>query len=96
MELTNSLFLFLNVQSELNSGYRLPPAEIRDIVDAPPLPALSFSPQRDKILFLKRRSLPPLSELAKPEDKLAGVRIDGKSNTRSRMWVIRMLVLAYC
>ncbi|CAH1453392.1 unnamed protein product [Lactuca virosa] len=70
---------------ESNSGYRLPPAEIRDIVDAPPLPALSFSPQRDKILFLKRRSLPPLSELAKPEDKLAGVRIDGKSNTRSRM-----------
>lgn len=70
---------------ELNSGYRVPPAEIRDIVDAPPLPALSFSPKRDKILFLKRRSLPPLSELAKPEDKLAGVRIDGKSNTRSRM-----------
>ncbi|KAL8191976.1 hypothetical protein R6Q57_028097 [Mikania cordata] len=70
---------------ESNSGYRLPPSEIRDIVDAPPLPALSFSPKRDKILFLKRRSLPPLSELAKPEDKLAGVRIDGKANTRSRM-----------
>lgn len=70
---------------ELNSGYRLPPPEIRDIVDAPPLPSLSFSPQRDKILFLKRRSLPPLSELAKPEDKLGGIRIDGKSNTRSRM-----------
>ncbi|KAI7748453.1 hypothetical protein M8C21_007611 [Ambrosia artemisiifolia] len=70
---------------ELNSGYRLPPPEIRDIVDAPPLPSISFSPNRDKILFLKRRSLPPLSELAKPEDKLAGIRIDGRSNTRSRM-----------
>uniref|UniRef100_A0A251UX90 Probable glutamyl endopeptidase, chloroplastic n=2 Tax=Helianthus annuus TaxID=4232 RepID=A0A251UX90_HELAN len=70
---------------DLNSGYRLPPQEIKDIVDAPPLPALSFSPKRDKILFLKRRSLPPLSELAKPEDKLAGIRIDGNSNTRSRM-----------
>ncbi|CAI9267567.1 unnamed protein product [Lactuca saligna] len=70
---------------ELYSGYHLPPAEIRDIVDAPPLPALSFSPQRDKILFLKRRSLPPLSEFAKPEDKLACVGIDGKSNSRSRM-----------
>ncbi|XP_076905476.1 putative glutamyl endopeptidase, chloroplastic isoform X2 [Bidens hawaiensis] len=70
---------------ELNSGYRLPPSEIRDIVDAPPLPSLSFSPKRDRILFLKRRSLPPISELAKPEDKLAGIRIDGKSNTRSRM-----------
>ncbi|PON72391.1 Peptidase [Trema orientale] len=66
-------------------GYRLPPPEIRDIVDAPPLPALSFSPQRDKILFLKRRALPPLAELARPEEKLAGIRIDGKCNTRSRM-----------
>ncbi|XP_022757879.1 probable glutamyl endopeptidase, chloroplastic isoform X2 [Durio zibethinus] len=65
--------------------YRLPPLEIRDIVDAPPLPALSFSPLRDKILFLKRRSLPPLAELARPEEKLAGIRIDGKCNTRSRM-----------
>ncbi|XP_062026552.1 probable glutamyl endopeptidase, chloroplastic isoform X2 [Rosa rugosa] len=66
-------------------GYRLPPKEIKDIVDAPPLPALSFSPYRDKILFLKRRALPPLTELARPEEKLAGVRIDGKCNTRTRM-----------
>ncbi|GKU87010.1 hypothetical protein SLEP1_g1472 [Rubroshorea leprosula] len=65
--------------------YHVPPPEIKDIVDAPPLPALSFSPKRDKILFLKRRSLPPLVELAKPEEKLAGIRIDGKCNTRSRM-----------
>ncbi|XP_066381241.1 probable glutamyl endopeptidase, chloroplastic isoform X3 [Miscanthus floridulus] len=66
-------------------GYRLPPKEIQDIVDAPPLPVLSFSPNKDKILFLKRRALPPLSDLAKPEEKLAGLRIDGNSNTRSRM-----------
>lgn len=67
------------------NGYQLPPPEIRDIVDAPPVPALSFSPKRDKILFLKRRSLPPLADLARPEEKLAGVRIDGNCNTRSRM-----------
>ncbi|KAI7740649.1 hypothetical protein M8C21_030147, partial [Ambrosia artemisiifolia] len=73
------------LEQELNSGYRLPPSEIRDIVDAPPLPALSFSPKRDKIMFLKRRSLRPLSELAKPEDKLAGIRIDGNANSRSRI-----------
>ncbi|GAV83615.1 Peptidase_S9 domain-containing protein [Cephalotus follicularis] len=69
----------------LGLKYRVPPPEIRDIVDAPPLPALSFSPQRDKILFLKRRALPPLAELARPEEKLAGIRIDGKCNSRSRM-----------
>ncbi|WCJ22318.1 Prolyl oligopeptidase family protein [Euphorbia peplus] len=69
----------------LASRYQIPPPEIKDIVDAPPVPALSFSPQRDKILFLKRRSLPPLADLARPEEKLAGMRIDGKCNTRSRM-----------
>ncbi|KAG7971045.1 hypothetical protein I3843_07G115900 [Carya illinoinensis] len=72
-------------ESTLGVGYCLPPPEIKDIVDAPPLPALSFSPHRDKILFLKRRALPPLAELARPEEKLAGIRIDGRYNTRSRM-----------
>ncbi|XXG79118.1 hypothetical protein AAC387_Pa09g0259 [Persea americana] len=71
--------------SSLEGCYRLPPPEIKDIVDAPPLPALSFSPQRDKIIFLKRRALPPLIDLARPEEKLAGIRIDGSCNTRSRM-----------
>ncbi|XP_045796884.1 probable glutamyl endopeptidase, chloroplastic isoform X3 [Trifolium pratense] len=69
----------------LGVGYRVPPPEIRDIVDALPVPALSFSPFRDKIIFLKRRSLPPLTELARPEEKLAGLRIDGHCNSRSRM-----------
>lgn len=78
------MFCYL-VISVIGVKYRVPPPEIKDIVDAPPLPALSFSPQRDKILFLKRRALPPLVELARPEEKLAGLRIDGKCNTRSRM-----------
>ncbi|KAL2624088.1 hypothetical protein R1flu_008333 [Riccia fluitans] len=66
-------------------GYMIPRKEIKDIVDAPPTPALSFSPNRDKILFLQRRSLPPLADLARPESKLAGLRIDPSFNTRSRM-----------
>ncbi|KAI4349739.1 hypothetical protein L6164_010299 [Bauhinia variegata] len=72
-------------ESALGVGYRVPPPEIRDIVDAPPVPALSLSPHRDKILFLKRRALRPLAELARPEEKLAGIRIDGNCNSRSRM-----------
>ncbi|CAL0311149.1 unnamed protein product [Lupinus luteus] len=72
-------------EASLEAGYRVPPPEIKNIVDAPPVPALSFSPCRDKIIFLKRRALPPLAELAKPEEKLAGLRIDGNCNSRSRM-----------
>ncbi|KAJ1292512.1 hypothetical protein BS78_02G397100 [Paspalum vaginatum] len=36
-------------------------------------------------MFLKRRAMPSLSDMAKPEKILAGIRIDPKSNTRSRM-----------
>ncbi|XP_024379189.1 probable glutamyl endopeptidase, chloroplastic [Physcomitrium patens] len=67
------------------TGYQLPPKEIREIVDAPPIPALSFSPKRDEIVFLQRRSLPPVAEFAKPELKLAGIRIDPDYNSGSRM-----------
>ncbi|CAA6654403.1 unnamed protein product [Spirodela intermedia] len=34
---------------------------------------------------LRRRAMPPLSDLARPEEKLAGLRIDGSCHTRSRM-----------
>ncbi|KAL6657316.1 hypothetical protein ACP70R_005096 [Stipagrostis hirtigluma subsp. patula] len=66
-------------------GYRLPPKEFQEIVDVPPNPSYYISPRRDRIMFLKCRAMPPLSELAKPDKILAGIRIDPSSNTRSRM-----------
>jgi hypothetical protein len=51
----------------------LPPQEIIDLVDVPPEPNLSFSPDQSQVLQLYRPSpLPPISELARPELKLAG------------------------
>lgn len=68
------------------SGYRLPPPEIAAIVDTPPEPLLSFSPDRKTVLQLARPPAnPPVSELARPELKLAGLRIDPESFSRSRM-----------
>lgn len=45
-------------------------------MDAPSNTGLSFSPKRDEILFLQRRSLPPVADFAKPELKLAECGID--------------------
>ncbi|KIY94927.1 hypothetical protein MNEG_13035 [Monoraphidium neglectum] len=68
------------------SGYRQPPPEILQIVDAPPQPSLSFSPDRRLLLQLQRPpSLPPISEISRPELKLAGIRIDAEQFSRSRM-----------
>lgn len=68
-----------------DNGYQIPPEEIRKIVDAPPTPTLMFSPTKKTILFLQRRSLAPLSDIARPELKLGGMRIDPEYNTKSRM-----------
>ena len=54
-------------------GYMLPSPAIAAIVDAPPEPMLSFSPNREQIMQLARPPVnPPISELARPELKLAG------------------------
>jgi len=68
------------------SGYLVPPPEILAVVDAPPQPSLSFSPDRSLMLELHRPPpLPPVAELARDELKLAGLRIDAGITSRSRM-----------
>ena len=62
--------------------YRLPPQDIVDIVDAPPSPWTSLSPDRDTLLLLHRESLPPISEMARPMERLAGMRLDAATNGR--------------
>ncbi|KAK9835947.1 hypothetical protein WJX81_000393 [Elliptochloris bilobata] len=75
-------------------GYKTPPQEFLDVVDRPPEPSLSFSPDRRKVLQLYRPPpMPPISELARPEVKLAGVRVDPDLMAQSRMGHYRSLAL---
>ena len=50
-------------------GYRLPPQDIVDIVDAPPSPFTTLSPDKRHLLLLHREGLPPVSELARPMER---------------------------
>lgn len=56
--------------------YRMPPAEIAALLDAPGTPDLVVDPVGRWILMLAKPGLPPISELARPELRLAGLRID--------------------
>jgi len=56
--------------------YKLPPAEIVSILDAPPIPAAVVSPKGDVVVLVRRSSMPPISELAQPMLRLAGVRVN--------------------
>ena len=54
----------------------MPPEALVDLVDAPVTPDVSVSPDRQWLLIMEKPSRPPISELAQPELKLAGIRID--------------------
>ena len=65
-------------------GYRQPPAALQAIVDAARAPALSLSPQRNIVAVVQTPPLPGIAEVAQPELKLAGLRINPRTCSASR------------
>jgi len=65
-------------------GYALPSAALQAVVDAPRAPTLSLSPRRDIAAMLQTPSLPSIAEVAQPELKLAGLRINPATHAASR------------
>ena len=66
--------------------YRSPPPAVAAFVERPQSPSINISPHRDQLLYTMRPPpYPFVSELARPELKLAGLRIDETQNSRSRM-----------
>jgi len=62
----------------------MPPKTMADLVDARVMPAASVGPDRQWMLLMEQPSLPPISELAEPELRLAGLRINPRTNGPSR------------
>ena len=60
----------------MTSAYRTPTADIVTILDAPPSPSGFLSFDRRTLLLADYEAYPPLSVLAKPFLKLAGLRVD--------------------
>ena len=67
--------------SDVNpTGYQRPPKAITDILDVPPTPVVSLSPTRDFLLLIERSSYPPIEDLAAPMLRLAGLRLNRRTN----------------
>ena len=78
-----AVLLITNV-SLAQQGYKKPPKEVLDILNAPTTPGISVSPARDNLLLLTSRPNPPLADLAQPMLRLAGRRINPASNSPHR------------
>ncbi|MBD3297203.1 MAG: prolyl oligopeptidase family serine peptidase [candidate division Zixibacteria bacterium] len=66
--------------------YQMPPPDIAALADAPPTPNVMLGPNEEFMLFLHRPGLPPIEELAQPELRIGGLRINPRTNGPSRGW----------
>ena len=74
-------------------GYRLPPQEVVDIVDAPATPGVRISPDLQHMLLVERPALPSIADVARPWIGLAGRRIDPANNGPQSLYLNTGLVL---
>ena len=72
------------VPATAQEAYQTPPPELAALVDAPLRPAVSLSPGGAILLLMERPSLPTIAEVSAPELRLAGLRINPRTNGPSR------------
>ena len=65
--------------------YQTPPKVLADLVTVPPTPMVSLSGKGDMMVILEQAGAPDIAELAQPELKLAGLRMNPANNGPSRM-----------
>jgi len=64
--------------------YKTPPAPLQAIVEQLRAPSVNLSPRRDLAAMVKTPTLPSIREVAQPELKLAGLRINPRTYSQSR------------
>lgn len=78
-------------------GYQIPPPSLVSVADAPLAPVVTVSPDQQTLSIGQRPGLPPIAELAEPELRLAGLRINpvhGGSSRSSYFTGLSLLGLA--
>jgi len=89
------LFFLLLFISSVNlfaqDGYKTPPKEIMDLVLVKPTPNVSLDDKAEWMLFTQSNSYPSVEELARPELRIAGLRINPNNFAPSRQTFINDL-----
>ena len=78
------LFCLSIIKSQENYIYQRPPNEILELVDVSLPPRVLIDENKKFMVHLFRDSYKSIIELSNPEIKLAGLRLNPNSNSRSR------------
>lgn len=79
-----SLMAVVTTMIQAQEGYKLPPQNVIDIIDATPEPSVSLSPNRQWMLYIERNAMPGIEDVSRRMLRLGGVRIDPVTNGRFR------------
>lgn len=82
MSLTLAFVAVLGFQNAADTGYKLPPQVVVDLLDARPTPTPRLSPNGRWMALLERPAMPSIEAVARPYVSLAGSRVDAKTNAR--------------
>ncbi len=86
--LVSSLFCACNIFAQDAITYQLPPKDIIDLLLAKPTPNVSIDGKAEWMLLSTRNSYPSVEELAMPEFRIAGLRINPNNYALSRQTFI--------
>ncbi|MFO0798768.1 MAG: prolyl oligopeptidase family serine peptidase [Gemmataceae bacterium] len=75
------------------TGYLKAPPAVAAILNSAPAPDVSVSPARDRVLLIHKDRYPPIAEFAEPMLKLAGLRINPRTNGPARAGRVAVLTL---
>src|ERR1700756_4190792 len=64
------------------AGYDQPPQNVLDVLHAPASPRPILSPTRASLLLVANVTYPPISQVAEPYLKLAGVRLEPRTRRK--------------
>ncbi len=70
------LAFWVSASAQTDIGYQKPPQVISDILLAPPTPSVSLNDKGTIMVLSERTSYPSIEELAQPELRIAGMRIN--------------------
>ncbi|MEQ9104138.1 MAG: prolyl oligopeptidase family serine peptidase [Rhodothermales bacterium] len=79
-----ALFLFAASSAWAQDGYMEPAPALKALVDAPLTPNVSIGPDARTMLLMTPQDVPTIAQLAEPELRLAGTRINPANNGPSR------------
>ncbi len=87
------IFSFINANAQNDGAYKMPPKDITDMLLVKPTPSVSINDKGEWMLQMQGTNYPAVEELAKPEYRIAGLRMNPANFSPSRQNYIESFTL---